>query len=604
MCGIVGIISRKIGGLYAPDLELFEQALIINTIRGKDGVGAFTAFKNKQAKAIKHGSNPFELFKTKEWSEWRSEALSRGRFVMGHNRYSTRGASNTDNAHPFVEENIILIHNGTIHNEEQLTKNKVEVDSNAIAHALVEKTPQEVFPNIMGAFACVWFDVTKQKLFVIRNDQRPLSMIVSEEYYFLSSEPWIMCAPANRQNRKIGDIIDIKPGDLYEFDMEGKYTVTTLDMTKKAQRSTGAATTTTSTTRTGASSVIPFKNGGSDTTLDTTTTDFFETGISDQAEAGSPEGRTLLRQALTLQRERKIAESMRTSGYVLTRRGDTKVVSALTSTTENDSITSLIVPSVPMSSMRNGVNDSVAKMVGWAGPILPVEPTENDREALTIARNVVETDDWVPGRVVLIRILRNFSDFRSRVRFTGKLLEPGMEMVDVTGFVPEGTMMMPATVALGRIFFTTLSVHGPEVFLTNPTFAKYTAVHTTEVPTHLYRMAYREGICSSCEQELKLSDKPFTSVTNKALFGITKSGIPLNTLTCICADCIQDKLPEGPYRETFIAKRRNAAQAQATQEKPYVIDPRDPLQTSVILSKDTGRDHRAIPRVESSQTLH
>lgn len=591
MCGIVGVISRRMGGLFSKDLDLFENALIIDTLRGKDSVGAFTGFKTKQALAIKHGSNPFELFKTKEWTSFRNDAVSKGRFVIGHNRASTIGATNTDNAHPFVEENIILVHNGTIHNQEQLTKNVVEVDSNAIAHALVDNEPQDVFPNIMGAFACVWFDTLKGKLFMIRNEQRPLSLIQTDDSWLVASEPWMIAMPGQRQDRKLGDMIDVTPGSLYAFDMEGKYTVTPLDMTKKAQRRTAAST---------ASGTTTSPAGTAVTTVTEIDESFFTEGTT-EAESTSPESRSLLRQALVAQRQRKL-NSMQTQQPSTSCALTSRVELTPMSTTVSDSTSNLI----DMSEESNLIDGGrMVASSGWAGPTLTCNPSQDDQDQLIVTKDLIQSPFYPTGRVVLFRVLNNTSDFKSRVRFSGKLMEPGMEMVDVVGFVPNGTMYTPSTLCTGQIFFTKVSVHGVEVHLTDVKRCDYTTVHTTEIATHLWNIAYKECVCDECDGDLALVDKPFTSVKTKALFNKTRSGIPINTITCVCADCMTDKIPEGQYRESYIAKRRNIRAATANlQVVRSATDPRPPLQDGERKRVIVVKDADGTLRLQSTPTVH
>lgn len=601
ICGIVGIIARKTGGLFQRDVELFEQALVINTIRGKDSVGAFTAFRNKQALAIKHGSNPFELFKTKEWNSFKNECVSRGKFVIGHNRASTRGATNTDNAHPFVEENIILVHNGTIYNQSELTTEKVEVDSNAIAHALVKNSPAEVFPTIMGAFACVWFDTTKQKLFMFRNDERPLCVIVTEESYLVSSEPWIMAAPAGRQQgRKIGDIFDITPGDLYAFDLDGKFTVEKVDMSKKAVRSVGAAQGQATT------SAVSTTTGLKDSTT-IEDSPFFEKGTPKSENASSEQAQELLRQMLVESRRKKI-EKMRSTNCALTQRAEVEPTS--TSTTEKDSISSLIELTekdnlVKANRLSGEYLTNGQIYTGWAGPTRACHPTMEDRDTLVLSKNVVNTPLYPTGRVVLFRVLQNGAMANGLTRFTGNCMEPGMEMVDVQGFVPKDTMLLPATLCTGTIFFTKISVHGPEIHLVNVERCTFTKVHATEITAHLWTVAYRECECTECGRELTMYDKPFTDVKTKAVFNQTASGKPLNTITCICADCIQEKIPEGPYREQFIAKRKNY---KAAGFNPQVMrsptDPRPPIQNGEPVGTILVRGVDGIFGVQGQETLH
>lgn len=548
MCGIVGIIGRKQGGLWGRDLDLMEHALVINTMRGRDSVGCFTAFRNKQAQAIKHGSNPFELFKTKEWEVFRNAALQRGRFVIGHNRAATRGEVNTDNAHPFVEENIILVHNGTLWDTKGITDKEVKVDSNAIAHALVSSTPEEVFPKVNGAFACVWFNTTTQKLYAIRNKDRPLFILENTDNYFLSSEPFIMAMPATRQDRKIDNMIDIEPGTLYEWDMEGKMSSKKLISERKE--------------------VVTAPQYGR-TTLDTVT-DTIEDDAEDvpffptrEAQPETPTRRDQLRQSLVIKATQITTPHLRSCALTSANDGKT-----LTSTTESAWTSKLTDQSADKSwtsaveRQRNGQSPTSAHGTGGHTLESP-KPNNLELDAYCMAKNRVDNEYYTRGRRVLFRINRTTAGFRGGVKFHAMLMEPGMEMVPVAGFVPSGEDIGPSTLCTGVIYFTQISVHGPEVFVTNVEAEAFTRLHTGEISKHLWKIAFRECVCDECDGAIKLHDKGFTHVSSKALFNKTKSGNPLNVMSVICADCIEKKIPNGDYLETFKAKRRNLSEAIA-----------------------------------------
>src|SRR5579864_7122790 len=215
MCGIVAMIARTNGGFTHGDLSAFEQMLIVNTVRGKDSVGSFTKFGNGDVRGIKHGSNPFNLFRTDEWKDYRQAVINRGRFLVGHNRAATSGQVNTDNAHPFVEDHIILVHNGTLRSQNNLTNKTTVVDSNAIAHALAEETgdPRNVLDKIDGAFALIWYNSKEDKLYAARNEERPLVLIESERHYVLASEAWIAAYPMSKNSLEPKDMTPIKPNE-------------------------------------------------------------------------------------------------------------------------------------------------------------------------------------------------------------------------------------------------------------------------------------------------------------------------------------------------------------------------------------------------------
>jgi len=230
MCGLLGMIARKPQGFNYGDVEVFETMLLIDSIRGKDSTGVFTRFRNGDVRAIKHGSHPYNLFRSTEWGEFKSSVTNRGKFIVGHNRAATRGEVNTDNAHPFVEKNIILVHNGTLKDQKNLTDVSTKVDSHAIAHALAEESELEdhgdykrVISKINGAFALIWYDTNTEKLYATRNDERPLCILESDNFMFLTSEAWIAAFPAQRAHIEIKRSIPIEPGEIFVFNADGSF---------------------------------------------------------------------------------------------------------------------------------------------------------------------------------------------------------------------------------------------------------------------------------------------------------------------------------------------------------------------------------------------
>jgi hypothetical protein len=175
---------------------------------------------SKQVTAVKHASHPMHTFKTEEWNKFKGRAISSGRILIGHNRKATQGSISSENAHPFVEENIILVHNGTLRGHKSISDK--EVDSHAVCHAFAEKGAEEVLPTIDGAFAFVWWDTKKEKLYTIRNDERPLSFVVTEDVISIASEEWMPRVLFSRSGKKIVDVVTTEPGVLYEFSIGGK----------------------------------------------------------------------------------------------------------------------------------------------------------------------------------------------------------------------------------------------------------------------------------------------------------------------------------------------------------------------------------------------
>lgn len=231
MCGIVGIIARKGVGFFQGDMDLMQNLLLLDQIRGDDSTGVFSVFRDRSVTLTKIGSHPAHLFSTKEWEKLRGKTATNGRMMIGHNRKATMGSVNSANAHPFHENNIVLVHNGTLRGGHKKLAD-TEVDSHAVCHAFNELGAEKVIPTLDAAFAFVWWDISKSKLFAVRNEERPLSLVVTEDLNILCSEPWMAVGLLARANKKVETVIDIKPGEVFEFALDGTYTTHKVELKK------------------------------------------------------------------------------------------------------------------------------------------------------------------------------------------------------------------------------------------------------------------------------------------------------------------------------------------------------------------------------------
>jgi hypothetical protein len=220
MCGIVGVVSKVQGGLFYTDMDIFENMLVCDSLRGQDSTGVFGVYKNRQARTLKVAAEPHMLFRCNEWGDFRTKAQSSMQLVVGHNRYATKGAVNTQNAHPFAEGNIVLVHNGTLHNQKDFNKD-VEVDSHAIAHALNERDAKDVLKDVNGAFAFVWYDRSKSKLFIARNSERPLSFVETSSNIYFASEAGMLDFVLNRKTGSYAPAQPFPVGKLISIDAKG-----------------------------------------------------------------------------------------------------------------------------------------------------------------------------------------------------------------------------------------------------------------------------------------------------------------------------------------------------------------------------------------------
>lgn len=215
MCGIVALITKKKTAFTFKHSQMFENMLYLDYLRGEDSTGVFTVNKYGNVAWEKATDTPTTFLKEAKLLNHMVWDLN---VVVGHNRKATKGTIKDENAHPFAEDNIILVHNGTLDNHKDLNES-VEVDSHAIAHAIKEFGVEETIAKLEGAFAVVAYDVNCKKVYAFRNKERPLYLLDLESVWALSSEPWIAYGSAWRNGLPPGKVQEIPPATLLTFDL-------------------------------------------------------------------------------------------------------------------------------------------------------------------------------------------------------------------------------------------------------------------------------------------------------------------------------------------------------------------------------------------------
>ena len=194
MCGLVAILSKTQSGFFQQDKTIFYQMLISDMFRGTDSTGCFAVNKNGNLKWIKDASStPFFLNK-KETVNYMSDFISDFHIMVGHNRKATMGTVTSENAHPFTEGNICLVHNGTLTDHRKLAN--TTVDSHAICHHINEFGYKSMFKTIDGAYALIWYNAAEKMVYFARNSERPLHIVETDTKIYLASEEkmldWIL----------------------------------------------------------------------------------------------------------------------------------------------------------------------------------------------------------------------------------------------------------------------------------------------------------------------------------------------------------------------------------------------------------------------------
>ncbi len=218
MCGIVGLISRNSNGFWKAHAELFSAMVRMDSIRGADSTGVFGVGPGGKVDIVKGDADGYVFTRSVPYTKFEERMYRKYRIAIGHNRSATKGAVTPHNAHPFKEGNIVLVHNGTIFNSEDLNKES-EVDSHAIAHALNQHNAVEALGKINGAFALVWYNIEDQTLNLARNAARPLCLMETDDYWVVCSEPGLPAWLINRQSvpNAIKQIDVVKPETILSF---------------------------------------------------------------------------------------------------------------------------------------------------------------------------------------------------------------------------------------------------------------------------------------------------------------------------------------------------------------------------------------------------
>ena len=182
MCGIVGYISKTEKSYKDEKAHFMRFALALDTLRGQDSTGLMTLTKDFKVDTIKSVMPGDRFVQSPRFQK----AWTPGWAQVGHNRAATIGKVNVNNAHPFIDGPIALVHNGTLWaGGKTLPKvnQELEVDSMQLAHNFAQHEPSEaaeVLSEIDGAFAIIWFDRRDGSVNMARNSERPLHYAVGK----------------------------------------------------------------------------------------------------------------------------------------------------------------------------------------------------------------------------------------------------------------------------------------------------------------------------------------------------------------------------------------------------------------------------------------
>lgn len=198
MCGIVGCVGR----VTAREEKLFNQLLIVDSLRGEDSTGVAAIEKDGTVKINKRVGDPYQLLDSFLYAQM---FKTRNVCLIGHNRAATTGKVVRKNAHPFENDGLVGVHNGTLRNKHILTNShKFDTDSEALYDDIANKGLEDTISKVQGAYALVWYDKNEHTVNFLRNNERPMNFIFSEDKktLFFASEVWMLTAILGRDGYK------------------------------------------------------------------------------------------------------------------------------------------------------------------------------------------------------------------------------------------------------------------------------------------------------------------------------------------------------------------------------------------------------------------
>lgn len=195
MCGLIGGMTRGGFGFTGSEQKVLNELLFMDTVRGPDSTGVCLVRSDYTVRVAKKATWAPNFVCSKAYQEIDAALFKEGKMFMGHNRKATVGEISSENAHPFIVNNeLVLMHNGSLPTHKHLAD--TTVDSEAIAIYLHKNwddaaSPEEkakVLSKIGGAWALIWYDLRTEKLNIVRNAQRPLSIYEDKGTYFWASD--------------------------------------------------------------------------------------------------------------------------------------------------------------------------------------------------------------------------------------------------------------------------------------------------------------------------------------------------------------------------------------------------------------------------------
>jgi asparagine synthetase B (glutamine-hydrolysing) len=222
MCGLVGYFTNFFG---EKDKDAVIDLMLVSQVRGIDSTGMIKLHQSNDNKTVDYTFDkdavPSSTFLYERYNDlFVPKAGHKLYGFIGHVRAATKGKVEKKNAHPFKNNKVVGVHNGTIHGSFD-NWHKYDTDSEAIYYNIaemgVEKGLQAVNKANKSAYALIWYDHDKGKIHFIRNSERPLWLAhsKSQHAYILASEKPFLKYVEDKYNLDYDRLILLQEDVLY-----------------------------------------------------------------------------------------------------------------------------------------------------------------------------------------------------------------------------------------------------------------------------------------------------------------------------------------------------------------------------------------------------
>lgn len=222
MCGLFGYLKKSDTNSSSQLISAIKSGAYISGLRGQDGAGMFSLSEEN----CLYYKKPFGISDFLDTSVASSilASIASINVLAYHTRKTTSGKNTQDATHPYINNSIIMMHNGSADKvgDEYFPHNKgFYSDSFWLSTKLDEATKdyKKFFESFVGEYALVWGELATKDFYIARNKDRPLSYIELDTGYLYASEASLLEYLVNRFDLSLKNKNDVPK----EFDENTLY---------------------------------------------------------------------------------------------------------------------------------------------------------------------------------------------------------------------------------------------------------------------------------------------------------------------------------------------------------------------------------------------